>query len=588
MSHMLTAILDQLHKVDVSNTPIRGEGDIVQQMRALLPEEYRLEGEERAEWYAFTSLEDSDYDRENWTIYFGPDYVRFSDGSTRASYSLKDITPMMVEYWKLRATQCVNPVLVARYAGLVFAFSKLVTTKKPDDDITNLYIKSLIQTVNERRISTSVNCYKKLGRALDLSSKRRLTDLFENAVAAVRSLEKELAQSDKAGTWVKSFELLLNQRFTIPNVLESQIIQELQDRFELCRTAARIDMNGAEAAFSKLAPYFKRLKLNDQLSALVSNMTTLYEQMACRSKPIMADHYYQKMLMVVNDYGEKSELGRIYKLIQLNNPKMNAEFKPFVTEFSIPREEIDDLTEALLSADPLLALVNLGNVFILSRDLLIEGLAAENGIAAIMPKALHDRNGRKVAAIKPLDKDQEPRVIHYYCNVLTLANAIVHYPLQSGRQREIISFANVMSLVKQSYTFAPSRYPIIEKALQAYLDGDFIVAMHLMVPQIEAACLRILEVADEPMLIKGKNDGMNVRIFDNILTDKAFVSIVGDDAALYLRTIFTSNVGWNMRNLICHGMLDGERFEKYQADRVFLVLLYLAGLQQDLSVISPQ
>ncbi|MEZ2443358.1 DUF4209 domain-containing protein [Chitinophaga sp. RCC_12] len=78
-------------------------------------------------------------------------------------------------------------------------------------------------------------------------------------------------------------------------------------------------------------------------------------------------------------------------------------------------------------------------------------------------------------------------------------------------------------------------------------------------------------------MTEAKNDGMNYKILDSILKDPAFIAETGENDSLYLRTILTSNQGWNLRNAVCHGMTNDNTFTSVQADRIFLVILYLAA-----------
>ena len=43
----------------------------------------------------------------------------------------------------------------------------------------------------------------------------------------------------------------------------------------------------------------------------------------------------------------------------------------------------------------------------------------------------------------------------------------------------------------------------------------------------------------------------------------------------YLKILFTDNRGWNLRNDVCHGMIEPELFTKQSADRVLHALLSL-------------
>ncbi|WP_343669058.1 DUF4209 domain-containing protein [Chitinophaga sp.] len=583
MSNVHTIILGAIDFILNEKQTIRSEADISQAIRSSLPVGHKLVGKELAEWYAFIAVEGSRYEGDNWNIYYGPSFIRFIDGTVKPSFTLQDISEDMIIYWETRAKECSHPILIARYAGLVHSFKKKVTGSKTDLNIITLYLENLLKSVLDGYLTNPLICYLKLERLLDLSSSLKLDVIFKDSIDAVRSLEHKYSEQSKPGTWVKSFELLIDKKFNIPDELRNEIINELAYRFNASLVAdkdGKFDLSGSEAAFSKLAPYFKKHKFPENLKNLLIAMSNQYWAVAKIANPLMANHYYEKLLNIADEFGDKSMLPPIYKAIQNNNPKILDEMKPLSIEIDISMEMVNNVVEETLSGDSYTILSKLAYGFIFNPHDVFTSVDSNSNLASIITRTLHDNTGRKVATIKPIDKDKEGQVINYYGTFLKASSPVIHYPLRKGIERGIITMDNIMDFIKQSYTIAPSKYPIIEKALAAYLKGDYIISLHLMIPQIEAACLAILENAGEATLTGAKkNDGMNWRILDNILNDKVFIDVVGVDVSIYFRAIFTSNVGWNLRNLICHGITEEGHFSELYADRVFLALLYF-GLHQ--------
>lgn len=582
MTVMYKTILTAIDKVLSENKAIRSEADILQAIRSSVPENYKLSGMELAEWYAFASLEDSKYKVDNWDSYFGPPYARYLDGTIRSSYTLQDINKDIIIYWKQRSKECNHPVLIARYAGLVYSLGKKVTEIKTEYDTVKLYIENQLKSVTKGYFSNPLICYHKLERVIDLASRFGLDIILQESIEAVRNIEKLNAKQENPGTWIKSFEILIDKKFEISPDLTNEIIDELAHRFNLSLEPNKegiYNLAGSEAAFSKLAPYFRKHKLTENLDNLLKAMSDQYWAAAKIAKPMMANYYYEKLLDITSKYGEKKQLSAIYRAIQCNNPKVLEEMRPFPIEFEIPMDMVNNLTEEVLSGDIYSVLGKLAIGFIFNPYDVFSSVDNNSNFAAIITRTLHDSTGRKIATVKPVDQDKEGQIINYYGTFLKVTAAIVHYPIKGGIERGIISVENVMQFLKQSYTINPSKYVIIEKGIEAYLKGDYIVSLHLMIPQVEAACLSILDNAGQATITNGKNDGMNWRIMDNIINDKGFITEVGNDISIYLRTIFTSNLGWNLRNLICHGITEDGLFSEAYADRVFLALLYF-GLHQ--------
>jgi hypothetical protein len=61
--------------------------------------------------------------------------------------------------------------------------------------------------------------------------------------------------------------------------------------------------------------------------------------------------------------------------------------------------------------------------------------------------------------------------------------------------------------------------------------------------------------------------------------------IFSEDWTVYMRVLLTDPRGWNVRNNLCHGMLEPDEISDVVADRIFHVLLMLAlvRLKEELS-----
>lgn len=119
------------------------------------------------------------------------------------------------------------------------------------------------------------------------------------------------------------------------------------------------------------------------------------------------------------------------------------------------------------------------------------------------------------------------------------------------------------------------------KGIKAYLDDDFLVALHILIPQIEASIRNLAEKIGAPILKPSRSGGFHYKNLDDLLTDENIIDVLGEDMCLYLRTLLTDPRGWNLRNNICHGISPIETFNQIAADRVFHVLLCLALVKEE-------
>jgi len=129
--------------------------------------------------------------------------------------------------------------------------------------------------------------------------------------------------------------------------------------------------------------------------------------------------------------------------------------------------------------------------------------------------------------------------------------------------------------------FDEKRKEFFIKGIEAYLNNDFLVALHVLIPQIEALIRNLAEKIGIPVLKLSRSGGFNYRTLDELLRDENIVNILTKDMCLYLRVLFTDPRGLNFRNNICHGISQIEDFNQLVADRVFHALLCLSLVKEE-------
>src|SRR5690606_6997026 len=113
---------------------------------------------------------------------------------------------------------------------------------------------------------------------------------------------------------------------------------------------------------------------------------------------------------------------------------------------------------------------------------------------------------------------------------------------QKGLDKE-----EILKFIENSPIINADRFEIISRGLEAYFLNDFLVTIHLLVPQIEEAIRNIVEFAGGNVLKPSKGGGYHLRTFDEILRDDIIKEALGEDFADYFRILFTDQRGWNIR-----------------------------------------
>jgi hypothetical protein len=111
-------------------------------------------------------------------------------------------------------------------------------------------------------------------------------------------------------------------------------------------------------------------------------------------------------------------------------------------------------------------------------------------------------------------------------------------------------------IAQRSWFVPPGRDVLFSRGLHAGLHGDFPVALHLLVPQIEAALRWNFRRRGE-VTTKLNRDGYQEEMdLNQLLATATARDLLGEDLRFALQALLTSRFGFNLRNKLAHGLLD--------------------------------
>lgn len=158
--------------------------------------------EAKSEIIAFAFCEDYTDKSTSWGTYFGPMTVWTNDnGDTYESPSIGLIDKEMIDYWGSRVEQTNNPVMKARYSGIIWDLTEKAIGEKPNFKYVLECITSLLYIVNNDLCVHPTETINKAKRAYNLSKSINNTDLITRTIEAAIKLEDRISEGDNAGTW---------------------------------------------------------------------------------------------------------------------------------------------------------------------------------------------------------------------------------------------------------------------------------------------------------------------------------------------------------------------------------------------------
>lgn len=544
------------------------------------------EGIFEAEKTAFALHLNDDGTKCSWGTSFGP-WIE----STETEFPKKSsITPTLLEYWKERGLHERCFILSARYNDIIWDLSKLAEVKC-SIDFPRRAVDSYLKCIMNNRFKLGMEERKYLSRArvIALQIKDEYRQLLVERLMVTR--ERQHAEDSKPGTWGDGFELLFkNSKSVLKNDERTDLLNDMESRLqrlsqEIDRSPSGINPNSLYYLSALLIKYYSQSEDPLNLTRVVDILTNNHIKYGSTQDPFVAHHWLTMYSHLLTDYGfSNKELGIvIQQAIQKLGPEMKRNLEEHsITEF-ISREVVDK-TLLSLKADTLSSsLRKYGMFFFIDLEEIecsIKENLAENRtpISALLSSMYNlDHNGRIKSIIGPADDDIEGNSIIVMTRMMTKEPAL----LADLAMRDIIKTHNPSNTSFTNALYECSLLPnenkeTIKKGVKCYLDEDYVSAIHILTPQVEA-CIRHRIQASNGIVYRFSKDGSEeCKPLGKLLAEAERIGKYNTKLCKYLRVVLVDSRGLNIRNAVSHGLADSGFFCKTVADRLMHVLILIS------------
>ncbi|RWY57209.1 DUF4209 domain-containing protein [Mucilaginibacter gilvus] len=526
-----------------------------------------------------------------WGTYHGPMYIWPNEkGQSMECPSIQMLSETILDYYHSRAVQAQNPILTARYYGLVYDFYHRITNKRTPYDIKTNYVKALVETANGAYYTSPIYVVEKLRRALEIAlsiSNRELINLTKDGII---SFENKTAEDKFPGLWGYSFDLLVLQnrnKSILEDLEEQQIVQTMKDRLKrllLCENDKSSSFRNSEFAATYLAKHFRSKSDHKSKIKHIEEITDRIEsRMLDETSGSKAVAEYERLHKLCTEFGLNDRAKRYLIKIRELGRKAHDEMSVFRFEHSISNEKLEAFASIIFKGRPVDKILKIAHSFIPDLGAIEQYVKDDfkaNPVRYIVTQRLMDRQGRTMAVIGPIETDLEGHIFYYAFRVLKINVApYLSYVLHKAKTDMEFEKSDILKAFEGSPVVSPARLKIIEAGLDAYFDQNYLVAIHLLIPQIEEALRNTLEIHGGVILNYREDGSSYVKTLDSILRDEITVRVLGEHVTNYFRLLLTDQRGWNLRNDVCHGLSEPESFTNMATDRVIHAILCLTNIK---------
>lgn len=577
-----------------ARTDLFDEMEIADAIQAVLRERGGRTAEptfrELAEGIAFTVAETDTDKKSRWGTYYGPiSAFQSKDGVEIETPSIDRITVEMIDYWEGRTKACQHPRLRIRYADLVWDLSRRVANRRPDVRYAQMTIDETMRLVGDGHCGRNSDAHCKLSRALNVALSLGANETPRAAAIrdATIAYEEANATQGELGTWGFAFDLLLEgqKNRLLTDDQERRLIDSLESRLAHAANSQPPDFNpfGAESAALRLARYYRRSDRHEDLRRVMNTYVQAWIKIAQDAMPMLGATWLEKVHRTLLAFGLRDQAEALEPQLRAVASRSHENMAKVSHTVKFTEEEIEgfvtEMTEGTWSETLSRIAIQFLPNDVKAREQVLR-IAEQSPLMSLFSRRIVDRDGRVLAEVGSVQDDLDGHLVQHMAQNLTFWRPFLRLALERAHSRHNATVASYLEFLNQSPAFPSEHRPLIERGIRAFVEGDFAVAVHVLVPQIEAAVRFLVTAADGPVYELGRHGGFNLRNLDKLLSDPRFVNSLGERIALYLRVLLTDQRGWNIRNVVSHGLVGAAAFGPAVADRIVHAVLLLALVRE--------
>lgn len=549
-----------------------------------------LEEERKGAWSEVSAFNFTSMDPEHescWGTHFGPVFQQtLQDGTSIENPNIKDIDTEIIGHWKVRARSTQHPVLKARYADLVWDLGPLVTKEKPDIEFAQLAIDGYIESVNRRLYGRSATGRQQGLRAWELALRISERARIERAIDALFTLHVQLTQHDAVSGWTFLFDHLFgNKKAPLSEEQRNKIIELLET--DLARCSSRASAEGfspwnAKAIGERLASHYQRTGKRDDLERVVRCYCGAFEAISEEANGMLGMSWLHTTAEDYRRHGMVADAERVQIAGTAKGKEASDEMQEITVSSSITQCEIDDYFDAMTQGELTDVLRRIASGFIPRTSDARKALDVLQSELPLMALIGVERisDGHISGRAGSIAEDPLGRLYFKISESISIHSFFLSGCLEKAFERHSLTAELILDEIYAAPIFEADKRSLISYGLTAYFRKDHIAAISVLVPQIEQALRVLLQILGVPVN-KPKRDGtMQLKNLNDILREEVVVKALGEDITNYLIVLLGDARGWNLRNKLCHGLVNSDSFLQEVSDRVFHCLLALGFIRR--------
>lgn len=298
----------------------------------------------------------------------------------------------------------------------------------------------------------------------------------------------------------------------------------------------------------------------------------------------------EKAVHVYRDVGEKGKAEELIREWKEANKTAISQMKPISVEIETTSlvKIADDFLEGKNGKDAITAFISLYTPCCYEKEKeLVNDLNRKHPVLAMFGKSTFTAEGNISEKISSMLDDKDERVKADIISQYNLSQELTaSTTLKRGLYIILNSDGTWKDAIKEllnSGKFVPKdRIDIYEKAIISGFEGDMLVFSHLIIPQLENSVRSIFAENKLNITSVYQSGVQREKDLNDLLKDENAEKIFGKDLLWEMRSLLIAQSGPNLRNRICHGLMNPSEIDSPSlVFLIWLTLYLLFGFQRD-------
>lgn len=527
---------------------------------------------------------------EPWGLPYAPLHHRqHEDGTVETFPDLTSLNAGTLAYWRQRARTTSNPGLKGRYADLSWVFAKTFGGR-PDRADALMALEAFRDFVVAVPSGKEFDAIRVGQRAMALALSLRDEAWQSNAKQALFGLAKALESRPLPlyrSFLMDSFGLGPFSKVDLSPAERDYMIGLLEDQVQ--REQAKADPSEAtgvwyaQDAAQRLLAYYRLRGQVGEINRVLETLVSVVHQRADLGPPLAGQAWLGDLSRICLEYGRRDLSATALQTLDALGPKVMKSMKLLSATTEVPRSEIEQLLSLFTESDLGSGLGRFATMVIPRVDQVVantQALRTQAPLHFIVPRTLMDGRSRPVVEVPAYDTHPKAHLPLAFAEHIGVDGFMRSLVLEAIRTRFNPTPEEISDWLQGSPAYPPEQRPLLVHGIRAYLEGDWITAIHVLVPQIEEAARTLAGLLGES-IFKWETDPdgvrrLDVRSLNQVLDSPAILQIFGEDHATFLRVALVRNQGLNLRNRVAHGLMVPSEYSEGSADIVFQCLITLA------------